>query len=231
MDRYFFIDESGDADFFGKRGTKLWENEAWNPVLIMGLLETQNRKQLREDVKHFHEKVLEDIFFNGIHSLGKNNHYFHARGDYPEVRSAFFQFLRTRNDFKCYFVIGNKNPQQFIKGFEKNTAKFYFHLVRQLIDLPNFKSSDVHRFYLSRRNKTTRDRFNQVLEDALRKEMKEDCLIYESEIVKSSEYPELWVIDYMLWAVQRKLIKGEARFFNALEDKVITMHTGEGQRL
>lgn len=228
MEKFYFIDESGDADFFGKRGKKLWENEGWNPLLVMGLLETENRKEFRRDIKQFHEKLLKDSFFKGIHSFRKGKHYFHAREDHPEIRSAFFQFLRTRKDFRCYFVIGNKNPEQFISEFEKNTTRFYFHLVRQLVDLPRYISSDIHHFYLSRRNKTTNERFNQVLEDALCKEMKEDRLIYESEIVKSLEYPELWVVDYMLWAVQRKLLKGEARFLNALADKVVQIYTIEG---
>jgi hypothetical protein len=35
--------------------------------------------------------------------------------------------------------------------------------------------------------------------------------------------PELSVIDYFLWAVQRKLMKGESRFFDALESKYETV--------
>ena len=69
---------------------------------------------------------------------------------------------------------------------------------------------------MSRRNKTTNDRFNQVLGDALCKEMYAERLSYQAEIVKSEEYPELWIIDYMLWAVQRCLLKKEKRFLNAL---------------
>lgn len=221
MDKYYFIDESGDADFFGKRGKKLWENEGWNPMLIMGLLETDNRKQLRANVNQFHENILKDPFFEGIPSLGRRQHYFHAREDHPEVRAAFFQFLRLQKDFKCYFVAGRKNPSQFISEFKKNTTKFYFHWVRRLIELPSFQNSDTHHFYLSRRNKTTNERFNQVLEASLCKEMNKERLNYECEVVRNAEYPELWVADYMLWALQRYLLKGEKRFLKALEDKVI----------
>lgn len=231
MDKYYYIDESGDADFFGKRGKRLWENEGWNPVLIMGLLETANRRQLRRDIIEFHEDILKDPFFEGIPSLGKSHHYFHAREDHPEVRAAFFQFLRTRNDFQCYFVVGTKNPEQFITEFEKSSTKFYFHQVRQLIDLPDFKRADIHHFYLSRRNKTTNERFNQVLESTLCKEMNEERLNYDAEVVKSMEYPELWVIDYMLWAVQRNLLKGERRFFKALANKVVYLQKDETKTL
>ena len=37
--------------------------------------------------------------------------------------------------------------------------------------------------------------------------------------------PELSIIDYMIWADQRKLLKGEARFYEALKDKYETIVT------
>jgi len=194
----------------------------------MGLLETDNRKQLRKDVEHFHDKLLKDLYYGGIHSLNKGQHFFHARSDHPEVRAAFFQFLRNREDFNCFFVIRHKDPQNFINEFEKSTARFYFHVVKQLIDLPKFNHLDSHQFYLSRRNKTTNDRFTQVLENALCKEMYAERLRYQAEVVKSAEYPELWIIDYMLWAVQRSLLKKEKRFLNALADRVSFIQDNDG---
>ncbi len=35
--------------------------------------------------------------------------------------------------------------------------------------------------------------------------------------------PELSIIDYLIWAVQRKLQKNEPRYFNALKDKLETL--------
>jgi hypothetical protein len=35
--------------------------------------------------------------------------------------------------------------------------------------------------------------------------------------------PELSIIDYLMWAVQRKLLKGESRYFDALKDKYETV--------
>ncbi len=42
---------------------------------------------------------------------------------------------------------------------------------------------------------------------------------FKLEIVPSREMPELSIIDYMMWAVQRKLLKGEAHILEALKDK------------
>lgn len=230
MKKYYFIDKSGDADFFGKRGKKLWETECWNPLLILGMIETTNRRKLQKRVTLFHKKIISDPYFQGIPSFEKDNHYFHAKNDHPEVRAAFFQFLRTIEDFKCYFVIVRKNPQQFISEFKKSSTGFYFNHVRQLIDLPEFNPMDTHLFYLSRRNQTTSERFNQVLETALCQGMNKESLHYKAEIVKNAEYPELWITDYMLWAVQRSIIKGEKRFLNALSSKVVMLQeTGDYQ--
>jgi len=35
--------------------------------------------------------------------------------------------------------------------------------------------------------------------------------------------PELSIIDYLIWAVQRKLLKGEGRYFEALKNKYISV--------
>ena len=40
-----------------------------------------------------------------------------------------------------------------------------------------------------------------------------------SNIVLSNQYPELSIVDYLLWALQRYILKGEDRFFMALRDK------------
>lgn len=46
---------------------------------------------------------------------------------------------------------------------------------------------------------------------------------YNLEIVQAREMPELSIIDYLIWAVQRKLQKNEPRCFNALQQKFETL--------
>ncbi len=64
-------------------------------------------------------------------------------------------------------------------------------------------------------------RFQSAVDKALAaKEFETDASIkYNLEIVSSTEMPELSIIDYLMWAVQRKLLKGESRYFDALKDK------------
>lgn len=50
------------------------------------------------------------------------------------------------------------------------------------------------------------------------------------QIVPSREMPELSIIDYLMWAVQRKVLTGEDRYFNALKHKyetLIDLYDGE----
>lgn len=42
--------------------------------------------------------------------------------------------------------------------------------------------------------------------------------------------PEFSIIDYLIWAVQRKLLQEESRYFDALKDKyetVVNLYDGE----
>ena len=46
--------------------------------------------------------------------------------------------------------------------------------------------------------------------------MATNCVL---EIVSGKEMPELSIVDYLIWAVQRNLIHGESRYLDALKDK------------
>ena len=59
--------------------------------------------------------------------------------------------------------------------------------------------------------------FKQAIEKALLKNNK--AITCNFEIVLNKEMPELSIIDYLMWAYQRKLLKNESRFFDALRDK------------
>jgi hypothetical protein len=218
--KYYYIDESGDADFYGKRGKRLWELENWNNFLLLGMLETENRKLLREDILAFHRVLRDDKYFKGIASFGKPEHFFHAKDDHPEIRAEFFKFLRGRNDFKCYFSMVGKDAKVFDEQFKNNPKQFYFHVVEHLLKLKDYTEEDKHCFYLSRRTKHTHADFDKVIKNAVDYKMAGTNLNYKADVVKSSEFPELSVIDYMLWAVQRGRLKGEFRFLDALSDKV-----------
>lgn len=53
---YFFIDESGDPNFYGKGKKLLVGNEGYQPLLLIGMIETENRKLLRKSILEFRKK-------------------------------------------------------------------------------------------------------------------------------------------------------------------------------
>jgi len=226
--KYYYIDESGDADFYGKRGRQLWELESWNNFLLLGMLETGNRKRLRKDILTFHQALKNDKYFRGIASFDQPGHFFHAKDDHPEIRAEFFKFLRYRNDFKCYFSMVGKDARVFDQQFSRNPKQFYFHVVEHLLKLKDYNEGEKHSFYLSRRTKHTNADFDKVIQNAVDYKMTGKNLNYKADVVNSSEFPELSVIDYMLWAVQRAKVKGEFRFLDALSDKVNGIVYAEG---
>src|SRR5690606_36255726 len=61
LKRYFFIDESGDPVFYGNRKKLLVGVEGFQPYLIIGMIETGNRRALREAVLDFMENIRKDV--------------------------------------------------------------------------------------------------------------------------------------------------------------------------
>jgi hypothetical protein len=57
---------------------------------------------------------------------------------------------------------------------------------------------------------------NKALEPTGGGSMVTNCVL---EIVPGKEMPELSIVDYLIWAVQRNLIHGEGRYLDALKDK------------
>lgn len=82
---YLFIDESGDPAFYGNRKKLLVGTEGFQPYLIIGMIETNDRKALRHAVINFIESIKTDSLYNSIPSVATTKGwYVHARGNHPE---------------------------------------------------------------------------------------------------------------------------------------------------
>ncbi|MEM9896866.1 MAG: hypothetical protein AAF789_10890, partial [Bacteroidota bacterium] len=110
MKKFLFIDESGSPDFFGRRKRPLWLDANFSPLLLLGMIETSQRKKLRRQIEALQQQVLADPLYNTIPSVANPNWFFHARGDHPEIRALFFNFIRQLDDLFCYIIIARKNP-------------------------------------------------------------------------------------------------------------------------
>ncbi len=220
---YFFIDESGDSAFYGKRKKPLVGTEGFQPMLNLGMISLADKKQIRTAIVDFMNNIKSDTLYNSIHSIKQPNWYLHARGDHPEVRAKFFEFLRNLDGFKCYIVIGRKRLSTFQNKHNNNDSEFYFDLVHHLIK-DRLKDEDtMYQIFLSGRQKSTQHYLGSAIAKAVERDNNRRKvpinIQYKFDIVRSEDTPELCIVDYLLWALNRYIANGEERFFKALQSK------------
>ena len=223
---YFFIDESGDPTFYGNRKKLLVGTEGFQPYLIIGMIETNNRKLLRKAVVDFIQNIQADNLYNSIPSVSAKKGWFvHARGDHPEIRAKFFELLRNLQGFKAHIVIAKKDLNVFNKKHNNNPTEFYFDVLHHLLNGRLKDTGRRYKLYLSQRGNNSLHRFEEAVTKALEADVEETNrnILYNLEIVQSKEMPELSIIDYLMWAVQRDLLQGESRYFDALKSKYETI--------
>ena len=219
---HYYIDESGSPDFYGKRNKLLVGKQGYSPVLIIGLVTIVNRDILYSRIERFKTNLKKKTKLSDIYSLHQPEWYLHAKDDHPEVRVRFFKFL-TKQDFRGYFIIGRKDIGIFHKRHKSSEKNFYFDLVENLLKdrLKDFKEYNI---YLSRRSGDSINAFTEAINHSIdrynkstkRKDIKPK---YTCTIVPGKSSPELSIADYMLWALQRYILKKDKTYFDLLKDK------------
>lgn len=223
---YLFIDESGDPAFYGNRKKLLVGTEGFQPYLIIGMIETDNRKALRKAVINFMDNIKSDSLYNSIPSIATDKGwYVHARGDHPEIRAKFFELLRNLEGYKAHIVIAKKDLNIFNRKHNNNPTEFYFDVLHHLLNGRLNKPERHYNLYLSERGNNSLHRFHKAVTKALEADKADatGTIQYNLEIVPSKEMPELSIIDYLMWAVQRDLLQNESRYFDALRNKYETI--------
>jgi hypothetical protein len=220
---YFFVDESGDPVFYDRRGNLIVGQPGCSPILILGFVETQSPKQLRQAIVNLQEALISDPYFDGVPSLAKTAIAFHAKDDVPEIRYRFFQLL-TRLDFRAQFVVARKIERVFKNRFKGHEMAFYDHLVSLLFE------NVLHRYsenviYFAKRGSRDRQlplsrsigrgigRFEEKWHHQIDTTFKVQAQTPRGE-------PCLSVVDYMCWAVHRAFVRGQMRYYRTIEDKV-----------
>jgi len=124
-------------------------------------------------------------------------------------------------------VIARKDLSIFNKKHNNNPSEFYFDVLHHLLADQLTDPDTVYHLYLSQRGNNTMQRFSEAVVKALKAdEVKRDkqlIINYKLDIVSSKDTPELSIMDYLMWAIQRKIIKKEERYFEALKDKFGTI--------
>ncbi len=223
---YLFIDESGDPAFYAKGKKSIVGTEGFKPLLLIGLIKLEDKKAIRQAVLNFMQEIKSDPLYKDLPCIVKTPQwYLHASYDNVEIQVKFVEFLRKLEGFKFYCVSGRKRLNLFATKHNNNESEFYFDMVHHLLKGRLTKDDTFYQVFLSARDKNTQMKLKTSIEDALKKDNEKRKMPikvnYNCEIVQSKDTPELSIVDYMLWALQRYILHGEnqKRFYKALEEK------------
>jgi hypothetical protein len=235
---YLFIDESGDPSFYASGNRSIVGTDGFKPILLIGIVKLEDKKAIRNAILRFMDELRNDPLYNSLPCISDpKGWYLHASYDNLEVRVKFAEFLRKLEGFEFYCVIGRKRLDIFHKKHNRNETEFYFDLVTHLIRDRLDNEDTFYQVLLSARNKNTQHKLIEAIENAIQSDnAKRDSPLkikYNCEIVLSRETPELSIVDYLLWAIQRYLLQGDKRFYNALEAKynlIIDLYGADGNK-
>lgn len=163
---YFFIDESGDPNFYGKGKKLLVGNQGYQPLLLIGMIETENRKSLRKSISDFQKSLEEDPLFKSLHSI-KPGWYLHAIEDHPDIRTKFVSHLRSLDGFRTFIVIGRKDVKRFASKHNNNPVEFYYDMLFHLLKDRLRDESICYQLYLAKRQKTKMTFFEESVIKAI----------------------------------------------------------------
>ena len=220
---WYFVDESGDATFYNRRGNLIVGQQGCSKLLILGFVETKNPTAIRTSVLELQHELLDDPYFQEIPSFRKTATAFHAKDDAPEIRYRFYKLI-NRLEFRAQFIVARKIERVFRKDFHSREGTFYDHLVSQLFQNVLHRFEDNQIYYAKR---GSRDR-QLPLKAAIQRGVEQFEDKFATKVVSSYKIqaqtpkgePCLSVIDYMNWAVHRAFTRKEMRFYREVEQHV-----------
>ena len=206
-------------------------------MLLLGIVRIENKKTVRDAIIQFMDDVKNDPLYNTLPCIADSkNWYLHASYDNLEIRVKFAEFLRKMEGFKFYCVLGRKKLNIFHSKHHRNESEFYFDLIMNLIKGRLENENIFYQILLSARKKNTQHKLKEAIEKAIQSDNaareKPLDIKYNCEIVQSKETPELCIVDYLLWSIQRYLLLGDNRFYKALETKydlIIDLYGGDNE--
>ena len=232
MHQYIFIDETGSPHFYAKRRRPLWTEPDFVPIICLGMVSTDDRVRLRKEVISFQQSILEDDLFNSISSVRQGGWFLHASSDHSDINLKAVEFLRRLGGFRFHAVIGRKIPEIFTRKHNGSATEFYFDLIHKLLALHPLTEEAKYHLFLSQRQSGTVQRFTKAFQSVLETKNKDGKIAYNCKVVRSQDFPELSVVDYLLWALQRYILKNERRYFAAMEhhyEQILDAYDIDGQ--
>ena len=141
--RFYFVDEAGDGNLFGKRGKIIIGNEGCSRYFMLGVLDVPDQLALSNELVLLRKQLLADPYFKNVPSMQKESkktyYSFHAKDDLPEVRREVFAVIRkyelrflavVRNKFTVLEYVRQRNLQD--PNYRYHPNELYDYMVRVL---------------------------------------------------------------------------------------------------
>jgi len=219
---YFFVDESGDPNFYGKGGDIIVGKPGCSRVLLLGFVRVEDPDTIRKCLSELQDHIKREPYLKEIPSIRKTKMAFHAKDDCPEVRMMVYKTL-AQQDFAVQVIVARKIERMFRSRYKDSRDKFYEDLVGKLFQNEMHKAKINNIVFSKRGNKVQQHTMRAAIEagvDRFRQKWSTDVSTQLNvETLSSSQDFMLQVVDYANWAVHRAFEKGEMRYFNFLRDK------------
>jgi hypothetical protein len=226
---HYFLDEAGDATFYGKGRIPILGQEGVSNCFFLGLLKINvPLGVVREKIVSLQKRIAEDPYYKKVPSILKkkvaHGYYLHAKDDVPEVRKAAYELIRS---IDCTFeaVVARKIYYLFENKHHSNEAEFYADLFSQLLKNRLGKKDRLVLNIAERTRCTTFNNLQKGLDKALahpklRSSERSQRRNIVFNVQKPTVEPLLNIADYLCWAIQRVFEKGETRYYDFIGDKI-----------
>jgi len=107
---FFFVDESGDPNFYGKGGNIIVGESGCSRILLLGFVQVENPEPIRNAPRALREQISTDKYLKSIPSFTKTLTSFHAKDDCPEVRMMVYNTLANLQ-FAAQAIVAEKSSE------------------------------------------------------------------------------------------------------------------------
>jgi len=224
----YYVDESGDFTLFDKKGIPVSAVKGVSKTVMLGALNIKTNN-FPESFSSFKDGVLSNPIFQARPSFKKTQLQFHAADDHSAIRLEVFNYIASIG-CSVQAVVRRKSAlieqakTQFEYTSNKMTDKQLYGDLATRLFKQNIHKAARYNIYFSSRAKTFT---NHSLDEALRST--KEKFIAANNITSTSDFkvfcvqpqnhPELQIIDYCLWALQRMYELKDDTFFNMIKDK------------
>lgn len=224
---FFFVDESGDPNFYGRKKKDLIKSETASKYFIVGYLQMDNPNLLVKEFSKIRQELDNDDYLKDIPSLKSSKQCFHANKDCREVQERVFKVLKHLN-WEAYSVVIEKKTEQFTNRFHCKKGEFYSYLIERLFENRLHLYPEIDIYFAKMKNVTHAENMWQAIEKAKQRFMGKWGIDNQNTIRIFMQNPHqiagLQAIDYVLWSIHRVYHHNDFRYFDFLGEKIKLIH-------